>query len=273
MREREEGRARKAAVLAEQIFDVPAREEERSVRRRAARVLSALAVTAVFLLAGLRTGRAFAAVFGSAPAGEAARPVFGQTADRKVVRWNVGDGIVAVMPRTKEALSGEAERRVREACDAVLRKSAAHAREYKKSFPGERLVIGVDYDIRCLTREVLSVAVRVTESWNASGARTEYFNFDMKKGDVLSLADVLGSDYAEIANRAIREEIRRREETGGAVFWTEAEGGFATVERDTRFYVNESGDPVVVYEPYEIAPGAMGTVEFEIALSARPKEG
>ena len=47
-------------------------------------------------------------------------------------------------------------------------------------------------------------------------------------------------------------------------FFTKAEGGFETVTADTPFYINEKGNPVVVFEKYEIAPGALGRPEFEI---------
>lgn len=36
------------------------------------------------------------------------------------------------------------------------------------------------------------------------------------------------------------------------------------LQRKLIFYLNEAGDPVVVFAPYEIAPGAAGTVEFVI---------
>ena len=31
------------------------------------------------------------------------------------------------------------------------------------------------------------------------------------------------------------------------------------------FYINEAGNPVVVFQKYEIAPGSSGVLEFEIA--------
>jgi len=34
--------------------------------------------------------------------------------------------------------------------------------------------------------------------------------------------------------------------------------------KGTYLYINENGNPVIVFEKYEIAPGAAGAVEFEI---------
>ena len=40
--------------------------------------------------------------------------------------------------------------------------------------------------------------------------------------------------------------------------------GFTTIGSDQEFYINEAGNPVVVFEKYEIAPGYMGALEYEI---------
>ena len=44
-------------------------------------------------------------------------------------------------------------------------------------------------------------------------------------------------------------------------FWSEEWKG---LDENTKFYMNDSGNPVVVFEKYEIAPGAAGPQEFEI---------
>ena len=66
---------------------------------------------------------------------------------------------------------------------------------------------------------------------------------------------MLGAEYERIVNEAVIVQIPQKEqETGVKVGITE----------ETDFYLNEAGDPVVVFAPYEIAPGAAGTVEFVI---------
>ncbi len=42
------------------------------------------------------------------------------------------------------------------------------------------------------------------------------------------------------------------------------EDGFYEISEEANFYVNESGKLVVVFDEYEVAPGYMGTVSFEI---------
>ena len=49
-----------------------------------------------------------------------------------------------------------------------------------------------------------------------------------------------------------------------SVYFAPDAGGFTTVDESTQFYLNEAGNVVVVFPPYTVANGAMGTVGFEI---------
>ena len=47
---------------------------------------------------------------------------------------------------------------------------------------------------------------------------------------------------------------------------THAPEGFTSIADDQRFYINEAGNPVLIFEKYEIAPGYMGQPEFEVPM-------
>ncbi len=38
------------------------------------------------------------------------------------------------------------------------------------------------------------------------------------------------------------------------------------LNEDTAFYINSSGNPVIVFDKYEVGPGFMGEQEFEIIV-------
>ena len=42
------------------------------------------------------------------------------------------------------------------------------------------------------------------------------------------------------------------------------EDALPDITEETSFYMNEAGNPVIVFEPYEVAPGSAGVQEFEI---------
>ena len=129
------------------------------------------------------------------------------------------------------------------------------------------IIISVDYEIKCQNERCLSFILTKTET--IASAYTEIFcyNIDLETGKELTLQDVLGPGYREIANAAVRTEIDRRIREEGAGYFDGTDGveGFQSVTDGQLFYINGAGNPVVLFEKYEIAPGYMGTQEFEIA--------
>lgn len=152
--------------------------------------------------------------------------------------------------------------------DAVLR-----AEEYRTAFletggtPEEwaehniRIVVG--YEIKQQSEDFLSFVVRGTENWTNAHSESKYYNLDLNTGKPVTLKDLLGGDYVELVNKSIREQIVQRQNAGEA-FFTAEQGGFTGISENVRFYINENSRPVIVFEKYEIAPGASGEIEFEI---------
>ena len=65
----------------------------------------------------------------------------------------------------------------------------------------------------------------------------------------------------QIAEQSIQKQIEQRENETGMQYWYEDSEG---INENTKFYMNEAGNPVIVFEKYEIAPGAAGQQEFQI---------
>ena len=158
--------------------------------------------------------------------------------------------------------------------DQVLQDAEDRARETKAAFvatggdPDEfmPIMISVDYEIKCQSDQYLSFIITKTET--LASAYTEYYtyNIDLQAGKELTLKDVLGPDYIEIANQAVREGIAQRSQNPDNIYFEPGEGGFESISEDQTFYLNQAGNAVVVFEKYEIAPGYMGIQEFEIPL-------
>ena len=75
---------------------------------------------------------------------------------------------------------------------------------------------------------------------------------------------MLGEDYIELCNRAVREGIAANEQKNPDEQYFHDEMGFQSIEPDQDFYINESGYVVVVFPKYALAPGYMGTQEFVV---------
>ena len=157
----------------------------------------------------------------------------------------------------------------------------ADMEEYKKAFLetggteeewNERPIdIQVTYDVKYQVGPYLSLVLYNSESWAAYTEERVYYNLDLEHDKELTLQDVLGTDYIDIANASIREQIEYRIENDGAIYWgwnssddTKDIEGFITVDENTTFYINADGNPVVIFPKYEIGPGYIGIQEFEI---------
>ncbi len=158
--------------------------------------------------------------------------------------------------------------------DAVLR-----AEEYRNAFletggtPEEwkehKIKITVNYEIKQQNNDYLSFVVRGTENWSNAYNESIYYNLDLNTGKLVTLEEMLGSNYMELVNESIREQIAERQKAG-EIFFAAEEGGFTGISQEVKFYINEENRPVIVFAKYEIAPGASGEIEFEIVKEGPP---
>ncbi|MBR0599079.1 DUF3298 and DUF4163 domain-containing protein [Sinanaerobacter chloroacetimidivorans] len=126
--------------------------------------------------------------------------------------------------------------------------------------------IQVDYEVKSITNNILSFMVWKTQTGASAYFDEFYYNYDLNENRELTLEDLLGADYIDKANKQISEEIKERSKEEGAMYWDGSDGfeGFQTIVPEQSFYVNENGNPVIIFNKYEIAPGYMGIQEFEI---------
>lgn len=106
---------------------------------------------------------------------------------------------------------------------------------------------------------------------SGSGAEWDYFyTIDLTTGERLALKDLFveGADYITPISENIKEQMRAEMEADEQVcYWLEGEieeWNFKAITDETSFYVNENGNIVISFDEYEVAPGYMGVVSFEI---------
>lgn len=250
-------------------------EKKRRQRRGLRRSLSAgLAACACFVLL-VNASPTFAQAVSTVPVlGELARVV-------TVTQYTVEDRdhlIDVRLPALEHTGDTDLEQRInteiQTRIDQVLQEAEERARETKEAYvetggdPDEftPIIISVDYEIKCQNQHYLSFVLTKTET--LASAYTEYYtyNIDLQAGREITLRDLLGPDYKEIANAAISAEIDRRSQNPDNLYFLQGEGGFTSIADDQLFYLDADGTPVVVFEKYEIAPGYMGIQEFRIPL-------
>ncbi|MEG0805574.1 MAG: RsiV family protein [Lachnospiraceae bacterium] len=164
---------------------------------------------------------------------------------------------------------------IQKKCEDYLKEADIEIAEYKaafldtggteEEFKAHDIKVDVSYDVKSQTKEFLSFVVTGTQSWSGAYGKRFFYNLDITNGKYIELKDVLGDDYIDKANKQIQEQLEERvKEDSNLQFFTKEEGGFSTIHQSEQFYINENGNPVIVFDKYEIAPGYMGEVEFEI---------
>ncbi len=180
----------------------------------------------------------------------------------------------AVEGLSDQAFADQVNAEIKEKMTSVVEQAKKEAADAKKSWlenggseaDFRPIEITVDYRLKSLNDRVLSFVVYETQT-GASYYENQYFyNIDLKDSKELSLENLLGKDYVTIANRQIAAEIAQRSKNPENTYFDGSEGfpGFSTIAPDQSFYVNEAGNPVIVFNKYEIAPGSMGIQEFEV---------
>lgn len=179
---------------------------------------------------------------------------------------------IAEDTRTEDEINQE----IYDLCEQYAKEAVSQAEEYRNAFlstggtPEEwaehHVKVTVDYEIKQQNDHYISLVVRGSDNWTNAYNESKYYNLSTDTGKLVTLEDMLGSDYIQQANESIRKQIAEREKEG-KVFFTEEQGGFTGITENTKFYINENNRPVIIFDKYEIAPGSSGEIEFEIGDS------
>ena len=185
--------------------------------------------------------------------------------------------IKAKIPGIKNTGNTELEKRINYEImlkiNEVLDEAEARAAQYKKAVietggkeeDYQALNIQIDYKVGYSTDKVVSFAILKSETLASAYTEWYFYNIDIETGKELNLRDVLGNDYKKIVDETIYKEIEERSKNPDNIYFTKNEGGFSGIENEYQnYYINKDGKVVIVFEKYEIAPGYMGTQEFEI---------
>lgn len=123
------------------------------------------------------------------------------------------------------------------------------------------------YEVVSDNDKYVSIRINTVETMASGAEFVKIFTVDKATGQTVSLKDYLNSpEKLEAVSQNIKDQMAAQmAEDEGKVYFTEGEvGGFTGLTGDENFYLNESGELVIVFGEYEVAPGYMGTVSFTI---------
>ncbi|MEA0552697.1 DUF3298 domain-containing protein [Lysinibacillus irui] len=137
--------------------------------------------------------------------------------------------------------------------------------------------LGVDsgFEIKTDNEQILSIGRYVVNTVASSSTVMEYDTID-KENEILITLPMLFKDqqYIKTISENIKEQMRAQiaESNQEKVYWVKGAGladedlmeEFTTIKPDQSFYISDQGKLVISFDKYEVAPGYMGVVEFEI---------
>ncbi|MFX3634129.1 MAG: PdaC/SigV domain-containing protein [Candidatus Pristimantibacillus sp.] len=92
------------------------------------------------------------------------------------------------------------------------------------------------------------------------GTRVDTYNVvNEKEASLLTLEKLLGSNYKELANAAVKQAIAAEPER----FFSNEDLQFEGIREDQSFFMDK-GQAVLVFQQYEIAPYAAGIIEIKV---------
>ncbi|MGE7093211.1 DUF3298 domain-containing protein [Lysinibacillus sp. NPDC048646] len=137
--------------------------------------------------------------------------------------------------------------------------------------------LGVDsgYEIKTDNDQILSIG-RYTVNTVASSSTVMHYDTIDKQNEILITLPMLFKDesYMNVISENIKEQMRAEISASNEekVYWVKGAGladeelmdDFTGIKAQQEFYINDKGKLVISFDKYEVAPGYMGIVEFEI---------
>ncbi|MCI9275461.1 DUF3298 and DUF4163 domain-containing protein [Thomasclavelia cocleata] len=188
--------------------------------------------------------------------------------------------IDARIPKFAYDGKSELEKRVNQEISKIineeLKNAENNAKEYYEAFiatggdPKEYIPRGihVDYEIKCITEKQVSFVISKSETLASAYFVQYFYNIDMETGRYMTLKDLLGNDYKEIAVQSIENAITGWSEEKKMLLFEDVNLE-DLIDENTNFYIDEQNNIVIVFGKYEIAAGAAGILEFPIEVKER----
>lgn len=170
---------------------------------------------------------------------------------------------------------------IQEKIDATVAQARQEAKQLREAAiaqgqnPAEMMPVMLDitYEVKSSNDKTLSFVIYKTQTAADSYTEQVFYNLDLASGKDLTLADVLGPNYKELADKAVQGTIDQRvaEDPERWAYFAPTpdmpDEGFHGISDDQKFYINEAGNVVVSFNEFEIAPGFMGIQDFEVGKS------
>ncbi|OAB47250.1 DUF3298 and DUF4163 domain-containing protein [Paenibacillus antarcticus] len=134
--------------------------------------------------------------------------------------------------------------------------------------------LGIDtgFEVKTDNDSILSIGRYVVNTVASSSTTMKYDTIDKKNQILLNLPMLFKDDkYINVISENISNQmIAQMKDDPDKIYWVATEENkdplfdFKSITKDQSFYINNSGQLVISFDKYEVAPGYMGLSEFVI---------
>lgn len=143
-----------------------------------------------------------------------------------------------------------------------------------KALGGGHMGVDTGYQIKTDNDLILSIGRYFVNTAGSSSTTFQYDTIDKKKQILITLPSLFKDEsYIEIISQNIKEQMLKQIKTEESkIYWLEggnsegipASEFFEAIDKEQSFYITDSGKLIISFNKYDVAPGYMGTPEFEI---------
>lgn len=139
--------------------------------------------------------------------------------------------------------------------------------DMKKAGDGH-LSVNTIYEVKTDTEQLFSIARYETQTMASTSTTLKYDTIDKQRNILLTLPSLFkGNQYIETISTYIAEEMKRQmalDQTTSYFLDADFTDDFKQIKPDQDFYITANHKLVISFDKYEVAPGSMGVVKFEI---------
>ena len=124
------------------------------------------------------------------------------------------------------------------------------------------------YEVITDTEDILSLGRYTVNIVGSSSTEFKYDTIDKKNNILITLPGLFKDDkYVEVISQYLKKTMKEKmAEDDGLVYWVNEGdiGSFENIDANQSFYITPEEKLVISFNKYEVAPGYMGVVKFEI---------
>ena len=185
------------------------------------------------------------------------------TADVKIPEVSVKNEDGSVNQETTDAVN----KSIQEYTDELI---AQYKADVEASGGEGKQLVDLEYEVITDSDRLFSIRFDKLQIMASGAESVKIYHIDKQTGQMINLKGLFKEDVnfidpiSDNIKKQMKEQMAADESKMYFIDSDMPESDFQSITEDTTFYVNDSGKLVIVFDEYEVAPGSMGVVEFEI---------